>query len=103
MQRDGNDRKSVMMFVSSMLIFGTIGIFRRYIPISSDFIAFSRGILGGLFLLCFMKLKQKTVREKLPAHTAIWLAVTGAVSSHIQLYRSGFRIAVFCIAVKRAS
>lgn len=68
-----------MMFVSSMLIFGTIGIFRRYIPVSSDFLAFSRGVLGGLFLLCFMKLKHKTVREKLPANTSIWLAVTGAV------------------------
>lgn len=68
-----------MMFVSSMLIFGTIGIFRRYIPVSSAFLAFSRGMLGGLFLLSFMKLKQKAVREKLSAHTAVWLAATGAV------------------------
>ena len=79
MHRDGNDRKSVMMFVTSMLIFGTIGIFRRYIPVSSAFLAFSRGVLGGLFLLLFMKLRQSPVREKLPVHTAIWLAVTGAV------------------------
>lgn len=79
MQRVGNDRKSVMMFVSSMLIFGTIGIFRRYIPVSSAFLAFSRGTLGGLFLLCFMMLKQKTATEKLSTRTAIWLAVTGAI------------------------
>ncbi len=79
MQRDRNDRKSVLMFVLSMLIFGTIGIFRRYIPVSSAYLAFSRGVLGGLFLLSFMKLKQRDVGEKLPAHTAIWLAVTGAV------------------------
>lgn len=79
MRRNGNDRKSVVMFVTSMLIFGTIGIFRRYIPVSSAFLAFSRGVLGGLFLLLFMKLRQSPVREKLPVHTAIWLAVTGAV------------------------
>lgn len=79
MQRDRNDRKSVLMFVLSMLIFGTIGIFRRYIPISSAYLAFSRGVLGGLFLLSFMKVKQRDVGKKLPAHTAIWLAVTGAV------------------------
>lgn len=79
MQRDRNDRKSVLMFVLSMLIFGTIGIFRRYIPISSAYLAFSREVLGGLFLLSFMKLKQRDVGGKLPAHTTIWLAVTGAV------------------------
>ncbi|MBR3333676.1 MAG: EamA family transporter [Clostridia bacterium] len=67
------------MFISSMLIFGTIGIFRRSIPLPSAFLAFSRGILGGLFLLAFLKLKRKKTEEKLPAHTVLWLAVSGAV------------------------
>ena len=74
-----NDRRSVWMFISSMLIFGTIGIFRRYIPLPSAFLAFSRGILGGLFLLAFLKLKRRKQAEKLPVRTALWLAVSGAV------------------------
>ncbi len=74
-----NDRRSTWMFISSMLIFGTIGIFRRSIPLPSAFLAFSRGILGGLFLLAFLKLKRKKTEEKLPAHTVLWLAVSGAV------------------------
>ncbi len=49
-----NDRKAMIMFVSSMLIFGSIGVFRRFIPLSSEFLAFSRGILGGLFLIVFL-------------------------------------------------
>ena len=32
--------------IASMLIFGTIGIFRHYIPCSSGFIAFVRGLVG---------------------------------------------------------
>ena len=68
-----------MMFIASMLIFGTIGIFRRYIAVPSAFLAFSRGILGGLFLLAFIRLRKKTAGEKLPAKTVIWLAVTGAI------------------------
>ena len=32
------------MLASSMLIFGTIGIFRRYIPLPSGLLAFSRGM-----------------------------------------------------------
>ena len=74
-----NDRRSTWMFISSMLIFGTIGIFRRYIPLPSAFLAFSRGILGGLFLLAFLKLKRRKQAEKLPVQTVLWLAVSGAV------------------------
>ena len=46
MEAKRNDRKSVWMMISSMLIFGTIGVFRKYIPVSSAFLAFSRGLLG---------------------------------------------------------
>jgi len=79
MKSRGNDRRSTWMFISSMLIFGTIGIFRRYIPLPSAFLAFSRGILGGLFLLAFLKLKGRKPEEKLPVRTVLWLAASGAV------------------------
>ena len=32
MEQKTNDHKSIWMLVSSMLIFGTIGVFRRFIP-----------------------------------------------------------------------
>ena len=67
------------MIVSSMLIFGTIGVFRRYLPLSSAFLAFSRGILGGLVLLVFMKLRRGGVPKKLPSRTVGWLVLSGAL------------------------
>ena len=78
MDHPSNDRKSVLMFITAVLIFGTVGIFRRFIPFSSAFLAFSRGILGGLFLLLYMKLKGKTC-AKLPWPVLGRLALTGAV------------------------
>ena len=33
------------MFVGAMVIYGTIGIFREFIPLSSGLLAFSRGLL----------------------------------------------------------
>jgi drug/metabolite transporter (DMT)-like permease len=72
-------RKSMSMFIASMLIFGTIGVFRRYIPLSSAFLAFARGILGGLFLLFFMKVRKKSAGAKLPSGVLLRLAVTGAM------------------------
>ena len=75
----GNNRKSVITFISSMLIFGTIGVLRRYIPLPSAFLAFSRGILGGLFLLVFVLVRKKGAGMKLKARDLVRLVITGAM------------------------
>lgn len=79
MKESKNDPKSLVMNIASMLIFGTIGVLRRHIPLSSGFIAFVRGLLGGLTILAFMKLKGIKVRENLSRHQVLWLSLTGAV------------------------
>ena len=67
------------MFIASMLIFGTIGVFRRYIPLPSAFLAFVRGIVGGLFLLGFIRLRGKGASRQLPRPLLLRLSVTGAM------------------------
>ena len=47
-----------MQLTVSMVVFGTIGIFVRYIPLPSAAIACVRGAVGALFLLCVMALKK---------------------------------------------
>ena len=74
-----NDTRSLAMMVLSMLIFGSIGVFRRWIPLSSAFLAFSRGFLGGLFVLALMKLTGKGGRERIPLRPLLRLAFTGAL------------------------
>ena len=69
----------MLMFVAAMLIFGSVGIFRRTLPVSSAFLALTRGILGSLFLLAFMKLTGKRIRISMPVRTVLWLAASGAV------------------------
>ncbi len=51
--------KSRGMLILSMCIFGTIGILRRYIPLSSSIVALVRGIIGSLFLITLMALGRK--------------------------------------------
>ena len=75
----GNDRRSLVMLVSSMLIFGTIGVFRRFIPVSSAFLAFSRGLLGGLCILLSLRLKKRKAEGRLPRRTLLGLIVSGAL------------------------
>lgn len=79
MDKKENDKRSVLMNVASMLIFGTIGIFRRYIPLSSAFLAFSRGIVGGAFIFSYDKLRRGRASSRLPAGTFVLLAVSGAL------------------------
>ncbi len=70
-------KKAYLQFISSMMIFGTIGIFRKYIPLSSGLLAFARGLTGGIFLLIFSLAKGKGGRERIDRRNLILLAITG--------------------------
>ncbi len=74
-----NRHRSAGMLVAAMLIFGTIGIFRRHIPMSSAVLAFSRGILGGTFLLIFTRIMRGRGKTSLAARDFFYLAFIGAV------------------------
>ncbi len=55
----------------AMFIFGTIGVFRRYLPLPSGFVAMARGAIGMVFLLAVMLLGRKrldraAIRASLP-------------------------------------
>lgn len=72
------ETKSRNMFLTSMCIFGTIGILRRYIPLSSSVVALVRGVIGSVFLLLVIlfskqKLNMDAIRKNLP-----FLALSGA-------------------------
>ena len=74
----GENRSSYFSLIFSMVIMGTIGIFRRYIPISSGLLAFSRGILGSAFIVVFLIIKGRKLFKGLSKRNLFWLAVTGA-------------------------
>lgn len=48
-----------IQLISSMIIFGTIGLFVRYIPLPSSVIAFARGLIGMIFLLLVLVVQRK--------------------------------------------
>ena len=74
-----NDRRSLAMFVSAMVIYGSIGIFRRYIPLSSSLLACFRGACGGLFLLLTGLLRKRSTGEKQSMKQLLLLCVCGAL------------------------
>jgi len=68
---------SQIMLVCSMLTFGSIGIFRRLIPLSSAVLAGFRGIAGALFLLLFMCATGRK-HQKIQPGKLIGLMLAGA-------------------------
>ena len=74
-----NDTRSLLMILISMVIWGSVGIFRRFIPVSSSILACSRGIIGTLFLILFVKLRNRKLFLPLSARQVILLIISGAV------------------------
>lgn len=67
-----------LKLIGAMAIFGTVGIFVRYIPLPSATIAFCRGVIGFVFLLLLILLTGKkpdfaAIKKNLPV-----LCISGA-------------------------
>lgn len=75
-----NNNRDKMMMIAAMTIFGTIGIFRKYIPLPSSLLALARGIIGTVFLLLLVlvikreKLSTEAIRRNLG-----FLVISGAL------------------------
>ena len=67
------------MILASMMIWGSIGIFRRFIPLPSSVIAFCRGLIGALFLVFFVKIQKKQIFHHIGSRAFLLLALSGGI------------------------
>lgn len=74
-----NKTSAYFMFVGAMVIYGTIGIFREFIPLSSGLLAFSRGLIGGIFLLAWVLLRGKSLKLNIGRKSFALLCLSGAI------------------------
>lgn len=73
-----NRQNSRSMLLASVCIFGTIGILRRYIPLSSSMIALVRGVIGSLFLMLILSLSKKSINRDAFKNNKVLLILSGA-------------------------
>ena len=66
-----------LQLIASMLIFGTIGIFVRYIPLSSSIIALVRGIVGTVFLLILTWIRKTPISWSIVKKNLLFLVLSG--------------------------
>lgn len=69
--------RPIVSLALSMVIFGTIGVFRRYIPLSSGLLAFSRGIIGAVFIILLLRAMKKPLDFKKAKSSIIPLCISG--------------------------
>lgn len=72
------ERGAKLRLSLAMLVFGSIGVFRRYIPLSSSWMAFTRGIIGTIFLLLVVLLSGKRVDKAAVKRNLLPLLISGA-------------------------
>lgn len=66
-----------LQLIASMLIFGTIGIFVRYIPLPSSIIALVRGIVGTVFLLILTWIRKTPISWSIVKKNLLFLVLSG--------------------------
>ena len=75
---NSNDsKKDKLMLCSAMVVFGTIGIFRRYIDLPSGMLAMSRGFIGTLYLIIFVMVTKKGISKENIKKNALPLVLSG--------------------------
>lgn len=70
-------RSPRLQLMAAMLIFGTIGIFRKYIPLSSSLLAMLRGFIGAAFLWLVVTLTGERLKIGAIRANWKWLTVSG--------------------------
>lgn len=74
-----NSTGALGALTASMLIFGTIGLFRRWIPVSSGLLSLTRAVLGTAFLLGYVGVRGRNRALSLNRRQGLLLLLSGAL------------------------
>ena len=73
-----SEKSALLSLIFSMVIFGTIGIFRKHIELSSGVLAMARGFIGAAFLLFIVALKREKLSKAAIKKNLWFLILSGA-------------------------
>ena len=64
-------------YITAVVIYGTIGMFLRYISLPSELVAMFRGIIGSLFIFVYLKATHQQIDLKAIISNLFWLVFSG--------------------------
>ena len=76
-----NRKKEVSPYItmiSYLILIGTIGVFRRMIPLSSAVLAFFRGLIGSFSVALYALLSKQRIGSRPDSRTFLFLLISGS-------------------------
>ncbi|MBR2836027.1 MAG: EamA family transporter [Coriobacteriales bacterium] len=64
-------------YIVSVVLYGTIGMFLRYVSIPSEIVAMCRGALGSVFILLYLRMRRKHLDRFAIRENLKWLVIAG--------------------------
>ena len=64
-------------YTLAVILYGTIGMFLRYVHIPSEIVAMCRGIIGSIFIFLFLKTRGKNMDWQAVRANLKWLVIAG--------------------------
>lgn len=66
-----------MKYIVAVCLYGTIGMFLRYVQFPSEVVALCRGSIGAVFILLYLKAQHKKLDRKAVRKNLFWLILSG--------------------------
>lgn len=70
-------RRERAKYIASVVIYGTIGVFLRYVSLPSDMVALGRGVIGSAFILLYMRVRHIDMDMAAVRKNLRWLILSG--------------------------
>lgn len=70
-------RQERLKYIIAVILYGTIGMFVRYVSLPSEIIAMCRGSIGSVFILLYLYARGKRPDREAIRANAFWLTMSG--------------------------
>ena len=50
-----------LKYIIAVFLYGTIGVFLRYVSLPSEIVALCRGVIGSLFILLYLRMHNQSL------------------------------------------
>ena len=66
-------------YITAVIIYGTIGVFLRYITVPEELVAMARGIIGSVFILLYLRIQKQSVSPDAIRQNRVTLLISGVL------------------------
>ncbi len=77
MFKDRKMKLERLKYTLAVVLYGTIGMFLRYVSIPSEIVAMCRGIIGSLFIFAYIKARGQSLDKQAIRANIKWLIIAG--------------------------